>query len=134
MSSKIHVVANKIWKISLFGPDNYKAAVISHYLRNRKKSLKKQAIEYASDLLKGYLNGELNNGYEAWKKTAKFHQGSWWTPWTERLSKYSGKKVAATKTLGNAKYKVIEPAPGRYVKEKSIPYLPQDNKSIITKQ
>ena len=81
-----------------------------------------------------YLNGELNNGYEAWKKTAKFHQGSWWTPWTERLSKYSGKKVAATKTLGNAKYKVIEPAPGRYVKEKSIPYLPQDNKSIITKQ
>jgi DNA (cytosine-5)-methyltransferase 1 len=61
LSSKIHVVSDKIWKIALFGPDNYRAAVISHYLRTKKRSFKKPAIEYASDLLKGYLNGELNN-------------------------------------------------------------------------
>jgi len=79
-----------------------------------------------------YLDGELNNGFEVWKETAKFHEGSWWTPWTERLGKKSGKKIPATKTLGNAKYKVIEPAPGRYVKEKSATYLPKDNKSVIT--
>ncbi len=61
LSSKIHVVSNKIWKIDVFGPDNYRAAVISHYLRTKKRNLKKHAILYASDLLKGYLNGELNN-------------------------------------------------------------------------
>lgn len=61
ISTKIHLAADKIWKIALFGPDNYKAAVISHYLRTKNKKLKKHSIEFASDLLSGYLNGELNN-------------------------------------------------------------------------
>lgn len=61
LSSKINLIAGKLWKISLFGPDNYRAAVISHYLRSKKRGLKKHAVEYASDLLKGYLNGELNS-------------------------------------------------------------------------
>ncbi len=80
-----------------------------------------------------YLDGELDNGFEAWQKTAKFHNGSWWTPWSERLIKKSGKKIAPAKTLGNAKYKVIEPAPGRYVKEKSIVYMPNENTSVVKK-
>ena len=80
-----------------------------------------------------YLDGELDNGFEIWQKTAKFHDGSWWTPWSERLSKKSGKKIAPAKTLGNSKYKVIEPAPGRYVKEKSIMYLPNENTSVLKK-
>lgn len=61
LSSKIHLASDKLWKIALFGPDNYKAAVISHYLRTKNKKLKKHAIEFASDFLSGYLNGELNN-------------------------------------------------------------------------
>lgn len=61
ISSKIQTAADKIWKISLFGPDNYKAAVISHYLRTKNKKLKKPAIEFASELLKGYLNGDLTS-------------------------------------------------------------------------
>src|SRR5205809_371386 len=61
ISSKLHVVSNKIFKIDVFGPDNYRAAVIGHYLRTKKRNLRKHAILYASDLLKGYLNGELNN-------------------------------------------------------------------------
>ena len=61
LSSKIQVIYDKIWKIAVFGPDNYRAAVISHYLRTKKRKDRKVAIEYASDLLKGYLNGELNN-------------------------------------------------------------------------
>jgi len=77
-----------------------------------------------------YLDGELDNGFEHWQKTAKFHEGSWWTPWSERLSKNSGKRIAAPTVLGNTKYKAIEPAPGRYVKEKSAQYLPKDNRSI----
>lgn len=65
-----------------------------------------------------YTNGKLENGFETWKQTAKFHAGSWWTAWSERLIKKSGKQVPANKKLGNTKFKVIEPAPGRYVKEK----------------
>ena len=66
-----------------------------------------------------FLDGKLHEGFETWKETAKFHEGSWWTPWTERLSKKSGKQIAAAKSLGSTKFKVIEPAPGRYVKEKA---------------
>ena len=65
-----------------------------------------------------YLNGKLGNGFEEWKKTAKYFEGSWWTPWSERLIKLSGKEVTAPLKAGNQKYKAIEPAPGRYVKEK----------------
>lgn len=61
LSTKIHLASEKLWKVALFGPDNYKAAVISHYLRTKNRKLKKYAIEYASDFLKGFLNGELNN-------------------------------------------------------------------------
>jgi len=61
LSSKIEIAIDKIWKVSLFGPDNYKSAVISHYLRTKKRSLKKPAIEYAVDLLEGYLEEEVTN-------------------------------------------------------------------------
>jgi polyhydroxyalkanoate synthase len=67
-----------------------------------------------------YLGGKLNEGFDKWKETAKFFEGSWWTPWTERLAKHSGKQVVAPKTQGNTKFKAIEPAPGRYVKEKAF--------------
>ena len=61
LSTKIHLAAEKLWKVALFGPDNYKSAVISHYLRTKNRKFKKYAIEYASDLLKGFLNGDLNS-------------------------------------------------------------------------
>ena len=61
LSSKIEVAIDKIWKVALFGPDNYKSAVISHYLRTKKRSLKRPAIEYAADLLEGYIDEEITN-------------------------------------------------------------------------
>jgi len=64
-----------------------------------------------------YLDGKLENGFDVWKQSAKFHEGSWWTAWSGGLAKKSGKKIPAPKTPGNSKFKVIEPAPGRYVKE-----------------
>lgn len=67
----------------------------------------------------GYFSdGELGKGFEEWKKTAKQNEGSWWTPWTAWLKKQSGKQVPAPAKNGSTKYKAIEPAPGRYVKEK----------------
>ncbi|MGE5622477.1 MAG: class I poly(R)-hydroxyalkanoic acid synthase [Bacillota bacterium] len=53
-----------------------------------------------------------------WMKGATEHPGSWWTEWSKFLAKYAGEQVKAPK-YGNAKYKVIEPAPGRYVKMKA---------------
>lgn len=56
LSSRIHSVSDKIWKVALFGPDNYKSAVISHYARSNNKKLKKSAYEFAADLLDDFLN------------------------------------------------------------------------------
>lgn len=61
LSTKIHSAFDKLWKVAVFGPDNYRAAVISHYLRTKNRKIKNVAIGYATDLLKGYLNGELNS-------------------------------------------------------------------------
>lgn len=54
---------------------------------------------------------------EAWQGKATEQAGSWWPVWAEWLAQYGGKQVAARKKLGNAKYKEIEAAPGRYVKQ-----------------
>ena len=43
--------------------------------------------------------------------------GSWWPFWMEWVQARSGKKKAAPKKLGNAKYKPLDPAPGLYVRE-----------------
>jgi polyhydroxyalkanoate synthase len=50
---------------------------------------------------------------------AKEIKGSWWPRWSEWLAQHSGGKRAAPAKAGNAKYKAIEPAPGRYVKQKA---------------
>ena len=55
---------------------------------------------------------------EDWQKDATEHAGSWWPDWSDWLQANAGKQIAAPKTYGNRNYKVIEPAPGRYVKAK----------------
>jgi polyhydroxyalkanoate synthase len=45
-------------------------------------------------------------------------RGSWWPRWSEWLARHAGGRRAAPKQAGNAKYKPIEPAPGRYVRER----------------
>ena len=55
-----------------------------------------------------------------WLAGAQEHAGSWWPDWAAWLKTHGGKQVAAPKHYGKgAKYKVIEPAPGRYVKQKA---------------
>jgi polyhydroxyalkanoate synthase len=56
---------------------------------------------------------------EAWFAQAEERPGSWWTDWSDWLRPFGGKQVAAPKAPGNRKWKAIEPAPGRYVKEKA---------------
>ena len=54
-----------------------------------------------------------------WMAEAVEHPGSWWSDWSAWLAPFAGKQVAAPKKPGNVKWKAIEPAPGRYVKEKA---------------
>jgi polyhydroxyalkanoate synthase len=56
---------------------------------------------------------------QAWLDKAKEHPGSWWTDWDAWLKSQGGKQIAAPKTPGNRQYRPIEPAPGRYVKQKA---------------
>ena len=54
-----------------------------------------------------------------WLATATENPGSWWTDWAAWLAPLSGKQVPAPKSYGSRKHKAIEPAPGRYVKQKA---------------
>jgi polyhydroxyalkanoate synthase subunit PhaC len=55
---------------------------------------------------------------ESWLDNAKSQEGSWWNHWVKWLKPHAGKQVAARSKLGNTNYKTIEPAPGRYVKQR----------------
>ena len=54
-----------------------------------------------------------------WLAGATEHPGSWWTRWSDWLRPHAGKLVPAPKGYGARGYKPIEPAPGRYVKQKA---------------
>src|SRR4051812_43374011 len=56
---------------------------------------------------------------QAWLDKATEHPGSWWSAWAKWIKPYGGERVAARTKLGDAKHKPIEPAPGRYVKERA---------------
>ena len=60
-----------------------------------------------------------NVSQQEWLNTSVDVAGSWWPRWAEWLKVHSGRMVPARVTLGNADFKPIEAAPGRYVQEKS---------------
>ena len=66
---------------------------------------------------RSYWTGDdLSAGADEWLAGAAETRGSWWPHWNAWLEGFSGGDRAAPKKLGNAKFKAIEPAPGRYVK------------------
>ena len=76
------------------------------------------AINPASKNRRSYWVSESSAAVpEEWLEAATEQKGSWWLNWVEWLRPKSGDMVAARNKPGNTKYKVIEPAPGRYVKE-----------------
>ena len=65
-------------------------------------------------------DGEFPATLDEWLEDATQVPGSWWEDWAEWLKSHAGKQIAAPKTYGRGKaYKAIEPAPGRYVKQKA---------------
>jgi len=66
-----------------------------------------------------WKNGQLPDGAEAWFDSATEVPGSWWGEWAGWLKPVGGKLLAAPKAQGSRKYPPIEPAPGRYVRQKA---------------
>ncbi|MGL5632509.1 MAG: class I poly(R)-hydroxyalkanoic acid synthase [Azovibrio sp.] len=67
-----------------------------------------------------WTNEDVKMDAQSWLDTAQENPGSWWNDWASWMKDHSAGEKAATKTLGNAKYKEIEAAPGRYVKERVV--------------
>jgi len=113
----------------------WKAAYASLVLLNPKKPSKNRFVLGASGHIAGVINPpakmkrnywvnkevtkKIFNNPQEWFDGAELHGGSWWPEWSVFLAENAGKKVKAKAKLGNANYKVIESAPGRYVKASS---------------
>jgi polyhydroxyalkanoate synthase subunit PhaC len=65
-----------------------------------------------------WLNDNLNCEASEWLEKAEEKPGSWWPDWDGWMKRHSTGVMPAP-AAGNEKYLVIEPAPGRYVKQKS---------------
>nr|WP_067289937.1 class I poly(R)-hydroxyalkanoic acid synthase [Marinobacterium profundum] len=62
-----------------------------------------------------WTGGEQGKSADHWFDTSTQQEGSWWTHWGDWLKRRAGKKQDAPADFGNATFKAIEPAPGRYV-------------------
>jgi polyhydroxyalkanoate synthase len=67
-----------------------------------------------------WLNPVLHACADDWLAGACQQPGSWWNHWSGWLAERSGSSVPARIEPGNAHYRGVEPAPGRYVKERCI--------------
>jgi polyhydroxyalkanoate synthase len=69
---------------------------------------------------RSYWTGDSRAGdAEAWLAAAREQPGSWWPEWAGWLEQFKGGVRRAPKKTGNAAHRAIEPAPGRYVKERA---------------
>jgi polyhydroxyalkanoate synthase subunit PhaC len=65
-----------------------------------------------------WLNAAPGPDADQWLAAARPVAGSWWKHWADWLAPFGGPQVPARDKLGSAGGREIEPAPGRYVKEK----------------
>jgi polyhydroxyalkanoate synthase len=63
-------------------------------------------------------DGQLPARLEDWLAGAQEQPGSWWPDWAAWLRQHAGPLIPAPKKYGKGRYKVIEPAPGRYVRQR----------------
>ena len=66
-----------------------------------------------------WVNDAVGADADKWFAQAKEVPGSWWPEWMRWLKPHAGKMVPARKKLGGGRRKPIEPAPGRYAKERA---------------
>lgn len=66
-----------------------------------------------------WTNDSLPPDPDAWLAGAQYHEGSWWTDWRSWLAEKSGPQIPARQP-GAGKLKVIEAAPGSYVRVRLV--------------
>jgi polyhydroxyalkanoate synthase len=66
-----------------------------------------------------WSGGRFGGEPQAWLDGATEQAGSWWPCWSAWLADFGGRRRKARVRLGNTLYRPIEPAPGRYVREKA---------------
>ncbi|MDR0775489.1 MAG: class I poly(R)-hydroxyalkanoic acid synthase [Azonexus sp.] len=66
-----------------------------------------------------WINEDLKSDPEGWFAAAEEKPGSWWNDWAAWLKPLAG-TPRAQRLPGSANYKPVEPAPGRYVKERAL--------------
>ncbi|WPB58238.1 class I poly(R)-hydroxyalkanoic acid synthase [Xylophilus sp. GOD-11R] len=64
-------------------------------------------------------DGKLPPTLAGWLQGAEERPGSWWDDWTSWLAGHAGRLQAAPKAYGGHGHAAIEPAPGRYVRQKA---------------
>ncbi|WP_424220141.1 class I poly(R)-hydroxyalkanoic acid synthase [Azovibrio sp.] len=67
-----------------------------------------------------WIHDEVKMDSESWLGAAQEQKGSWWNDWALWIKEHGAGEKAAPKKPGNARYKAIEAAPGRYVKERVV--------------
>jgi len=88
----------------VMGASGHIAGVINHPAANKRSHWLRE-------------DGQFPAAADQWIAGATEHPGSWWSDWSQWLKSHAGKQMASPKHYGkDAKSKVIEPAPGRYVK------------------
>jgi polyhydroxyalkanoate synthase subunit PhaC len=96
-------------KTFVLGASGHIAGVVNPPAKRKRNYWKSQSKDIPQDA-------------SAWFAQAQSHEGSWWTTWSEWLATQggaNGERVPAPVRPGNAQFKPIEPAPGRYVLAKS---------------
>jgi len=90
----------------VLGASGHIAGVVNPAWKNRRSYWHRDRLEVHAD---------------RWLEHAALQPGSWWTHWMSWLKRHGGKAVAARSKPGGAVLDEIEPAPGRYVKERPRP-------------
>jgi polyhydroxyalkanoate synthase len=113
----------------------WEAAFASMGLLNPKKAKANRFVLGASGHIAGVINpaskGKRSHWINAangrklpktaaeWMASATEVKGSWWPEWAKFLAEHGGQDVAPPAQPGNARYRPVEPAPGRYVKARA---------------
>jgi polyhydroxyalkanoate synthase len=63
-----------------------------------------------------HVGDDVSAAADAWQRTAATEQGSWWPDYSSWLEARSGGQLPAPGQLGNDRFRVLEPAPGSYVR------------------
>jgi polyhydroxyalkanoate synthase len=97
------------------GPRRFVLGASGHIAGVINPASKNKRSHWVSD----FVDDRLPAAADEWFASATEKPGSWWTEWSSWLAGHAGKTIAAPRAYGGHQHKPLEPAPGRYVKQKA---------------